>query len=66
MHTWELVLVVGVDGGGDCECGGEEPLKTKDHPLSAPSSLDVCKQSALDVLSPLTQVVHRRRGTRVR
>ena len=44
MHTWELVLGVVVDGGGDRECGGEEPLKTKDHPLSAPSSLDVCKQ----------------------
>ena len=44
MHTWELVLVVVEDGGGDRECGGEEPLKTKDHPLSASSWRDVCKQ----------------------
>ena len=33
MHTWELVLVVVVDGGGDRECGDEEPLKTKDRPF---------------------------------
>ena len=44
MHTWELVLVVVVDGGGDRECGGEEALKTKDHPLSPAFWLDVCKQ----------------------
>ena len=60
MHTWELVLVVVVDGGGDRECGGEEPLKTKDH-LSVSQCLSVSV-----VLSPLTQVVRRRRGTRVR
>ena len=53
MHTWELVLVVVVDGGSDCECGGEEPLKTKDHPLSAASWLDVCKQRVREMFCHL-------------
>ena len=53
MHTWEHVLVVVEDGGGDRECGGEDPLKTKDRPLSAASWLDVCKQRVREMFCHL-------------